>query len=368
MRDIGVCSEPGDNKCVRCGTHLCSKCTSRNTSVCPSCIKWIQERYKVPEEYYKKAFLKNKEKIPEVKKKTYEELMDETDTDFTLRNIPAGQRQVLESTAVSSGSDVTVLETDSGAGDRTPRNDTSSGDRTVKPQEKVEEVSPPEDGEPFLNVSDRKKSKKERQQAKKLEATKQKEETCTHFKAGKCRHGFGGDKPHGETQKCRFAHPKVCRKYLNNGTHSGGCSKGENCELLHLKICHFSLKDRKCPNYKPGQRCELGYHLIKTTLPSQEPSGSGSGQQDNSSGDTSGGRSDGGGSDPSVRQSPRVETGGLLGLGKEEFMDFLAKAIKEEVAMAITSFVQTQFQKRKERSGMDYLEALLGGQRPLYSA
>ena len=45
----------------------------------------------MPEEYYKKAFLKNKEKIPEVRK-SYEELMEETDTDFTLRNIPAGQR------------------------------------------------------------------------------------------------------------------------------------------------------------------------------------------------------------------------------------------------------------------------------------
>ena len=62
-----------------------------------------------------------------------------------------------------------------------------------------------------------------------------------------------------------------------------------------------------------------------------------------------------------------METGGLLGLDKDEFKNFLAKAIKEEVAMAITSFVQTQIQKRKERSGMDYLEALLGGQRPLYS-
>ena len=63
-----------------------------------------------------------------------------------------------------------------------------------------------------------------------------------------------------------------------------------------------------------------------------------------------------------------METGGLLGLDKDEFKNFLAKAIKEEVAMAISSLVQTQIQKRKERSGMDYLEALLGGQRPLFSA
>ena len=142
----------------------------------------------------------------------------------------------------------TVFETNSAAGDKTLKSDTSSGDRTVKSQEKVEEESPSEDGVPFLNVSDNKKKKKERQKAKKEEAAKQKEQVCTHFKTERCRHGFGGDKPHGEAQKCRFDHPKVCRKYLNNGTHSGGCSKGENCELLYLKICHFSLKDRKCPN------------------------------------------------------------------------------------------------------------------------
>ena len=61
-------------------------------------------------------------------------------------------------------------------------------------------------------------------------------------------------------------------------------------------------------------------------------------------------------------------SGSEPGVDREDLKNFLAKAIKEEVAMAITSFVQTQIQKRKERSGMDYLEALLGGQRPLYSA
>ena len=61
-------------------------------------------------------------------------------------------------------------------------------------------------------------------------------------------------------------------------------------------------------------------------------------------------------------------SGSEPGVDREDLKNFLAKAIKEEVAMAISSLVQTQIQKRKERSGMDYLEALLGGQRPLFSA
>ena len=66
-------------------------------------------------------------------------------------------------------------------------------------------------------------------------------------------------------------------------------------------------------------------------------------------------------------QSPTVVSGSEPGVDREELKNFLAKAIKEEVAMAMSSFIQTQIQRRKERSGIDYLEALLGGQRPLFN-
>ena len=105
--------------------------------------------------------------------------------------------------------------------------------------------------------------------------------------------------------------------------------------------------------------------MVRTTLLGLETSGSGSGQQNNSSGDSSGGRNDGRGSDSGDRQSPTVVSGSEPGVDREELKNFLAKAIKEEVAMAMSSFIQTQIQRRKERSGMDYLEAFLGGQRPL---
>ena len=106
--------------------------------------------------------------------------------------------------------------------------------------------------------------------------------------------------------------------------------------------------------------------MVKTTLPVQETSGSGSGQANNSSGSPNGVREDGRGSDSGNRQSPTSVSGSEPGVDREDLKNFLAKAIKEEVAMAMTSFIQSQIQRRKERSGMDYLEALLGGQWPLY--
>ena len=69
-----------------------------------------------------------------------------------------------------------------------------------------------EDGGTFLNVSDRRKEKKARQKARKEQEAKKKEgenRVCEHFIAGKCRHGFGGDKPYRDILKCRFLHPNV---------------------------------------------------------------------------------------------------------------------------------------------------------------
>ena len=56
-----------------------------------------------------------------------------------------------------------------------------------------------------------------------------------------------------------------------------------------------------------------------------------------------------------------------LNIDKEEIKNFLSKAIKEEVALAMSSILETHFQRRKERTGMDYLEALLRGGRPPYN-
>ena len=52
---------------------------------------------------------------------------------------------------------------------------------------------------------------------------------------------------------------------------------------------------------------------------------------------------------------------------REDLRTFRFKAIKEEVALAMSSLLETNFLRKKERSGIGYLDALLRGQRPLFS-
>ena len=127
-------------------------------------------------------------------------------------------------------------------------------------------------------------------------------------------------------------------------------------------MCHHSLKDRKCPNMKPGQKCNLGYHLVKTTGISEE----------GSTGGTNGGGLGGTDSETRSRTDPgdserrRVDQTGL-NFNSEDLRNFLSKAIREEVALAMSSLIETHFLRKKERTGIDYLEALLRGPRPQYS-
>ena len=114
---------------------------------------------------------------------------------------------------------------------------------------------------------------------------------------------------------------------------------------------------------KPGQKCNLGYHLVKTTGISE----------DGSTGGTTGGGVGGTGSetrsgtDPGNRERRR-EDQTRPSLDREDLRNFLSKAIREEVALAMSSLMETHFLRKKERTGMDYLEALLRGQRPQFSA
>ena len=74
----------------------------------------------------------------------------------------------------------------------------------------------------------------------------------------------------------------------------------------------------------------------------------------------------GGGTGPgeSVRRS---EEQAGPSLDKEDFRNFLSKAIREEVALAMSSLLESHFLRKKERTGMEYLEALLKGPRPQFS-
>ena len=52
----------------------------------------------------------------------------------------------------------------------------------------------------------------------------------------------------------------MCRKFINNGRHNGGCREKE-CENYHPKICNSSYKNRTCSS---EGKCTDGFHLKGT--------------------------------------------------------------------------------------------------------
>ena len=81
---------------------------------------------------------------------------------------------------------------------------------------------------------------------------------CKHYIKGACFHGFSGSKPHGDKQKCSFAHPKVCHKLFKFGLDKErGCSgKSSGCNDFHPKLCKDHIKG-ECT----GGECRQGFHL-----------------------------------------------------------------------------------------------------------
>ena len=81
-----------------------------------------------------------------------------------------------------------------------------------------------------------------------------------------------GKTQRGGINKCPYKHPKVCYKYLNNGTsrtQPKGCLDPDNCNDFHPQMCEQSIKDRTCCYLKAGSRCRRGYHLRGTTYAEQ---------------------------------------------------------------------------------------------------
>ena len=79
---------------------------------------------------------------------------------------------------------------------------------------------------------------------------KTKTATCRFYMNGKCK--FKDD--------CRFAHPKICPKFRQDGDcEVKGC--GGDCDFLHPNVCHNSLKDKTCPYAE----CRF-FHLKGTKL------------------------------------------------------------------------------------------------------
>ena len=81
-------------------------------------------------------------------------------------------------------------------------------------------------------------------------ATNQVGETnCQVFiEYGRCEHGISGKIKRGG-KVCSGKHPIICRNLRKGAYGKNGCTKGEQCEFLHPKLCRGSTsKEKVCPN------------------------------------------------------------------------------------------------------------------------
>ena len=70
---------------------------------------------------------------------------------------------------------------------------------------------------------------------------------CNKLRHGKCPHGISG-KTEYKGKSCEFVHPKVCKRYVRNGSAGRyGCKLSEKqCKYFHPILCKNSVKSRKC--------------------------------------------------------------------------------------------------------------------------
>ena len=95
-----------------------------------------------------------------------------------------------------------------------------------------------------------------------------KERICRYFNKGTCRHGYHGKNEVNGVKACKYAHPRVCKRWIDHGASrqgQQGCMEGRDCQYFHPIICKYSLKDRTCPNIPDKEtKCKMGYHLKNT--------------------------------------------------------------------------------------------------------
>ena len=83
------------------------------------------------------------------------------------------------------------------------------------------------------------------------EKSESKPNTCKHvcprLMEGSCPHGVSGKKAAEGKEKCELFHPKRCHRYMAFYTHeTKGCTKGEDCDSLHVNLCKSSIESKKC--------------------------------------------------------------------------------------------------------------------------
>ena len=86
---------------------------------------------------------------------------------------------------------------------------------------------------------------------------------CPRLINNSCPHGVAGDKEADGKDKCSLFHPKRCRSYMAHYTSdTRGCTKGEECDKLHVNLCKTSIETKKCMDVN----CTL-MHLSGTKRP-----------------------------------------------------------------------------------------------------
>ena len=94
---------------------------------------------------------------------------------------------------------------------------------------------------------------------------------CKHYKRARCKYGISGKKE-GEGS-CPFFHPKPCKRLMEHGNRGPReCTMGDQCELFHPKMCHSSLRQRKCidpackfMHVRGTKRTEIDIHVAESS-------------------------------------------------------------------------------------------------------
>ena len=227
-----------------CKIILCTKCYpgKYNNVVCGPCGAWIVERYALPKELHTKHHQK---KMDEVPRQSLVEKDEETfgDSDNSLgESMQCGQPRA-ESTILTQvphrGGSLLC--------------DTILGDQTIV--EKTIIVNTAGTGPAHS-------SPKVKQQSETPQGPQK--EYCKFFLKGCCKFGFNGRNKtdeSGENHLDKYTHPVLCRKYMDHGNTSSGCTKGKDCDKAHVTLCLESLEYKVCSCSTEGKRCQYGYHL-----------------------------------------------------------------------------------------------------------
>jgi hypothetical protein len=281
-------------QCRGCGIGACVHCFPAEivgwSFMCNPCGTNVDSKRKTPLYFLtskgrKKSARENALPVEEVSNEeivTMDDLDEQDETDY----IPLGQgtprfqstQAGASATAVSESNDF-FLDTTSqdvttvvGSGDTITEAslESSSGSAETVGETNDDFILPPKRAKAAAKLKQKQATKEK--DAQSVTANVSGSAICRFFLKGCCKFGFFG-KGKLTQGKCPFIHPKTCKRFMDNGTEQGGCSRGKSCSYAHPKMCPQSLASRTCPNIKDGLRCTAGYHVRGTRYSATKPLG-----------------------------------------------------------------------------------------------